>query len=539
MTARQYSMRLTEMGFPFRSDLFEKSALADEIPNAKNRRVVPEPIFMDNVIPSAQGLDSLDRIVAITGGAGVIKFDKVYDFFSISGQKYLFSPAYGRAAVIKDGETAWISYLNLVGNPTASVMYLRGETYFYFRNFGAYRYDEPLVDLVAVTLTGLIVANIIGVTSASNYAIAFDRNTIYFTSRIEVSNAIDFTPTLNVAGSAQVLAIRGNIVTCLPYANGFIIYTRNNAVMASYSGNPTNPFTFREIPGSAGVIDEENVAWDTNIGVHFAWTRSGMQQLSPDRSSNFIPELADYVRQRTVESLNEDTGVLSRTIFTQEMTIKLNIIAHRYLCFSYGQQISDATMQIYDAAFIFDLDLKRWGRLTLPHVDLFAYTFSGGISFLTYDQLAATTYDQLSEIRYEELTTQDPGGRNLGFKIGALKLNGQTEVVFRANLLDPAAAASGVMLLGRMSAYPENMTELQELRVSQAQLEKVKVYLSQYSDPIVAPSAVVTPTKHNLTGVTFNERYLWRSTARNHTILVKGRFHMTDFDLWLDQVGDR
>lgn len=537
MPARQFSVNLTDPGFPFRSDLAEQGALADEIPNQTKRRIYPKVLRVENCLPCVNGFDSLDSIAPVAGVGGR-KFDKVYNFNTSLGEKALMSPSYGKAYVLEDGDTTWDDKLNLVGDSQHTIAYIRGETYFYFRNTGAYKYNAGGGTMDAVTLTGLIVANILGITAASNYTIAFDRTTIYYTSGLEVAGAIDFTPTLGVAGSLQVLAIRGDIVACLPYANGFIVYTKENAVHASYSGNPNNPFVFREIRGSAGVMGEELVAWDTNIGSHFAWTRSGLQEVTPDRAQNLFPDLLDMIRQRTMETFDTTTGVTTRTETNVDFAIKLSLIGHRFLCISYGTFNETPEEQVYEAVFVFDLDLKRWGRIVEEHVDVFMYTFTGGINFLTYNDLVATPYNDLATIRYEELTSTDPGGASLAYRIALLQLDGTIKAKSRANMAG-LGTGRGSILLGGIAVRPENMTEVNEFRMAQTQMEEVKLYSSQYDDPLVTPDIVTTPVQSNVGNNLVNERFLLRATARSHSLYVSGRFHLTDMNAWLDEVGDR
>ncbi len=540
MAGAQYSISLVDPGFPFRTDFAEQGAITDEIPNARIRKIAPRILHVKNAIPCKEGFDSLDSQATVLGTPGA-KFEKVYSFFTpTTFQKALFSPGYGKGYVLLDGESVWQDKLNLGVDVQSSIAYLRGETYFYFRNFGAYKYNEGTTNLDTVTLTGLILGDIRGITSASGYTIAFSNTTIYYTSRLEVANAIDFTPTLGVAGSAQALAIKGEIVTALPYANGFVIYTKDNAVMASYSGQPNQPFIFREIAGSAGVVDEEYVAWETNIGIHYAWTKSGLQSISPERATNVFPELLDFIRLRTVENLDEVTGEIERVEYAVDMAIKISLVGHRFLCISYGETNVDApTEQMYEAAFIYDIDLKRWGKLEEIHVDVFPYTFTGGIQFLTYNDLASTTYNELAGIRFSELTSQDPGGATLSYKIGLLQLDGTVTIKSRANMAGASTGNEGRIVLGGIAIKPENMTEIQEFRCKTSQMSAVTFFSSQYADNITVPDIVTQgqsfPLGTNLT----NERYLQRVTARSHNLMLRGRFHLTDANIWLEEVGDR
>lgn len=540
MAARQYSLLLTDASFPFRLDLAGESYIADEIPVKSSPPVVPKVLYLNNVLPATQGYDSLDtRIVAPAVEAST--FDRVYEFFGDEhGLRHLFSPAYGKGYVLRDGDAAWTAALDLPGSPEFSLAQLRNRTYFFFRGNAMYRYDETGREFFPIALEGLLFSGLVGITAATNYFIGFDESTIYYTSRIEVDGSVDFTPTLGVAGSLQVLAVGGKILHCLPYANGFIVYTQTNAIMASYSGNPNLPFTFREIPGSSGVLQESNVAWNNNTGVHFAWTRSGMQQVEPNRASNMLPSLLDYIRQRTTEVLNSTTGALEYTESEEQFVVRLTLVSHRFLCISYGAQTPDPQQQVFSDCLVYDVELQRWGRFFIPHVSIFSYTFTGGFELLSYQALldTAVTYDDLEFTRYNALTTEDPGARSLGYRIGALGLDGQITVFERSNMTQVGSAA-GEILLGKLSAFVGNATEIQEIRTQTSTMEQHKLFTYLFGDSLQTPTYVKDCVKANYPQSLGDERFLVRSTGKNHALYFKGRFHLTDVDVWMLAEGDR
>jgi hypothetical protein len=89
-----------------------------------------------------------------------------------------------------------------------------------------------LLSLVAVTLTGLVAADILGVVGVSGYLIAWTKSVIAWSSLLSPT---DFTPSLATgAGGGSVQGARGDIVVCLAHTVGFVVYTNQNAV-AAYS----------------------------------------------------------------------------------------------------------------------------------------------------------------------------------------------------------------------------------------------------------------------------------------------------------------
>lgn len=537
---RPYEIDLKTSQFPFLTHLLERSSVAQDI-GSPSQDIKPQPLYLKNVLPCLQGYDSLDQILFDTSiGATNVgslgnHFDDIWPFRDENGQQLLFSPAGGKSAILREGETAWNSYTNHVGNPVATRAYRKQLTYFCFSGTAVYRYKAVGPTFQAIALTGLTIGNIRGICSAASYMLAFDADSIYYTNRDEAGNAIDFTPLLGTAGSFKVLHLIGKIIAVLPITNGFIVYGEENAVAGLYSGNPENPFTLREIRGSAGIKDTDQCAYASNLGAHFAWTRSGLQQLNAQNAESGFPELTEFIRSQTIESFNNSTGVITKTIYDAPLAIKIEVIGHRFLCISYGPVTS--VPQIFTECLIFDLELKRWGKIVEDHVAIFQYTFAGAITYLTFNDLAATSFNALVNTTFLSLFTQVGTSPALQYRIGLAKINGDIIVYDRANLAVPTASSYALILLGRLAAYKVGVTKTSELEIESCQATAT-IYTSLSNDPFAIDRKTVM-REFSRKVASKAQRFLGQSTGYHHLFALEGRFHLTTGIIRLSAEGYR
>lgn len=538
---RPYELNLKASQFPFLTHFLERTSIAQDI-GTPEQDIKPQPVYVKNVLPCLQGYDSLDQvgidneIGATDVGSLGDDFDKIWPFRDENGVQHLFSPAGGKSAILKEGETEWNSYTNHGGNPVSTRAHRKQLSYFCYAGVAVYRYIAGGPTFQAITLTGLTMANIRGICSAASYMLAFDLDSIYFTNLDEAANAINFTPLLGTAGSFKVLHLIGKIVAVLPITNGFIVYGEENAVAGLYSGNAENPFTLREIRGSSGIKNTEQAAYASNLGSHFAWTRSGLQQVAAQSAEGGFPELTEFIRSQTLEVFDNISGTIAKTIYDTPFAVKIELLGHRFLCISYGPVVEDAP-QIYTECVIYDLDLKRWGKIVEDHVAIFPYTFAGTITFLTFNDLDATTFNDLVNTTFLELFTQVGTSPALQYRIGLCKPNGDLIIYDRANLVAPTASSNALIILGRLAAYKVGVTKTSELEVESGQLTAT-IYTSLSNDPFAIDRKTVM-REFSRKPNSKSQRFLGQSTGYHHLFALEGRFHLTTGIMRLSLEGSR
>lgn len=354
---------------------------------------IPMCIYMHNVIPTTQGLKSVAFKEVIRPQSNEDEFDKIILLRSQDELKNFFVPAAGKNFILAaTNPESWTSYkFPTLYNGNVTHAYINGKTYICYERYGVFEYDALLNSFQAVNFNGIVTNGIGGITSANNYLVMWDSDTVYWSSAID---QLDFTPSLSTtAGSGKVQSARGAIVCCLPIHDGFVVYTTANAVVGTFTGNIRFPWSFREIPGSAGISTSEHVTYDANYDTHFAWTTSGMQEISKQKAIVIWPEVSDFLTERYFEdytgadnnNINTDVAEAfsSRTqlwqkevwnlktfqqrLLKNDMRVKLNFLGSRYVVVSYGPEKFLTHMLIYDIA------LQRWGKLRIKHSDVFQW----------------------------------------------------------------------------------------------------------------------------------------------------------------------
>lgn len=351
-------------------------------------RGIPQVYYSHNVMPSAQGVASVGYFpranpIAINT-ALLTKRLEVRD--AAGNFRYLSQGSDGHTYMMDPTTGVWAqTAADVAGFPAGNLItaaYVAGVTYIYFQGAAnpcrQYNFGTNALDIIA--LTGAI-ANIIGLTTAAGYMIAWSSVAIAWSSTIL---ATDFTPSLTTgAGTGGVDGAKGAIKLCVPILNGLIVYTQVNSIAGVYSGNARYPFNFREIVGSGGVSNLQLVAFDANTGNHYAYTSSGLQLVSINQTQTVLGDATDFIAGKFFEDFDESTLTFSTTALATEMLKQVQVVAERYLIISYG--INELTHCI-----VYDFVNKRWGKLKIKHVEAFEWQGAseiprGNLAFLQKD----------------------------------------------------------------------------------------------------------------------------------------------------------
>jgi hypothetical protein len=336
---------------------------------------IPQIYYCHNVLPTPQGLAAV-AFEQKKEPQNLAVFRKVLNIRSDSGDVGSIGIAVGSAKLYytDPDRTVWLE-LSVPDSTTliteATVAYVAGVSYLFLKGIGLYTLDFSTLSLTKQTMLGLAESELIGVVSNSGYLIAFSANSVAWSSTLD---PLDFVPDLETgAGGGGVEGVRGQIVACTPAAAGFLIYTTVNAVAASYSGNSRFPFNFREIVGCGGLESLELAASDGASGLQYAYTSFGLQGVSFQQGQLFLPEVTDFISGSYFEDFEDSTEQFSYQQLTAPMQKKLVLIAGRYLVLSYG--VSSLTH-----ALVYDIGLKRLGKIKCPHVDVYDFAQAGNSS---------------------------------------------------------------------------------------------------------------------------------------------------------------
>jgi len=451
---------------------------------------VPQLYYCENIIPTSQGYQSVGYEQKTAAVAGSVVFDQVFAVIgpnsgekAFIGRDQLFNKIY----YLRDPNYDTWTYIGTSPNysGTITTAYVNGTTYVFFAGKGCYKYDFGTNTLTAVVLAGLTVANILGIVAVQGYMLAWSKSAIAWSSLIDPT---DFVPSLITgAGGGSVQGARGDLVACVSHTIGLVIYTNQNAVAAPTSGNTRYPFNFRELVASGGLASIDKVTYDANSGNHYEYTTSGIQLISLQQTQTVFPELTDFLAGSIFETFEPTTETLVTEHLTSTMAKKLTLISDRYLCISYGKSYSSPN---YSHILIYDLSLKRWGKLALDHADVFEF------SLLTA----------------ETVETPRHSIAILGFK-GDIK-------IVNIDTQDPS---DGLVIFGKY----------QYVRSRTIKLDTVDIENVQPGNPIrcIDRFTLDGKTTTNVAGNLLSQsgltrKYGFNKTAVNHSILLRGTFNL-------------
>lgn len=558
MAQTEVRVNLTAKQFPFKFDELSNTVIVNR-GFEQHRQFLPgfdgqEPVqsfglcqtfYMENVLPQVRGYSSVHakaELAAVPPAYHGNALEDTYILRDEANNVALYAPAEGMNYVYDADIGEWRSYPFpglLTGIVT--VAYLKGVTYICYAGVGLFTYNFYTRAMEPVVLAGINTQAVRGVSAANQYLLLWDANTVYWSSATEPR---DFVPDLGTgAGSSGVLAVRSPITCLLPIADGFVCYTSTNAIGTAFSGDARNPWIFREIPGSAGVAIPEHVTYDANLEAHFAWTTSGMQQVSLRRAEPIWPELTDSIARGLYSKIPALATIPVVRKFAS-LTVRLSSIGSRYVAISLRNSESTGP---FEFAYVYDLSMERWGRIDIPHVDLLEYRAPEFAPVSTYDGLLGTgeTYDDLLLTSYEALGIPlESSTARFGESFGVVQADGKVFSMRFADALDSevdwmidhvaAGASTPLVIHGRYKLARPNGVELQQIQLTRGEGLAIRALLHDTAGDIIRDQAITADQHAEVYG-----DYLCRVAADSVSVSIAGKFVLTDLLLRLRGHGTR
>lgn len=543
----KYRADLANAIFPFESDFSGRTVIIpgqdqnynylDEAGLPVKDRGIPQAYYMHNVLATPQGYQSIGYDTVITAAAGSpTNFDTIFalDYTSPAVTRFLFAPAGGKNYIFDPDVGNWASIspvANIAGNALVTTANANGMTWFFYQNTNCYYYDQTTKLMVVQALTGLTVANVKGICGALGYMIAYDDVNLLWSSATTPTN---FTPSLITgAGGGALQYADGRINFAVPITNGFIVYCERNAVVAQYTGNINFPWTFKAIPGSAGVFDINRVSWKSNTGYHYVWSVAGFQYVTPTGASFTVPEMTSFLAKKSFEDFNEVTLLFSQQFLTTPLYTKVALVAENFLVISYGIQLN-----VFTHALVFDISLQRWGKLKVTHRCCFEWTAPNLYGQVLYGQFATsqppTTYGQLATTTYGQLLTSLQSNQ---LPLKSLAFLQQDGTILTANMDLAGTAADGVLLLGKYQYIRSKWIYHQTTDVETVEAANVfKLYIIATLDGKTFQPAV--QLNLNRAGAKVR-RYGGVIAGQNISHLLTGSFSVSSVELNFTIGGDR
>lgn len=415
--------------YPFATALWGRSIIVPQFDqnydraaaqSTKEDKGIPQAFYMQNCFPTVQGYQGVGFDKTIVGLDGIDTFDTVFtlQYTSPNFAKLLWSPAGGMNYVYEAVENEWISrnpITGVQGNALITTSFVNGVTYTFYEKTNCYVYDTVAHAFNMQVLTALTINSVKGLCSANGYNIAWDDVNIAWSS---ATDPTDFTPDITTgAGGGAIQFAKGKIRFCVPISGGFMVYCEQNVVSATYSGNIRFPFIFAEVAGSGGCASPEQVSFTSNLAAHYAWTTAGFQQLTKASADVGFAEITDFLSALYFEDFDDVSLMFTDEYLAAPLNVKVSAIADRYIIVSYG-----VNLPIYTHAIVYDLALKRYGKIKLSHRKCFEWPAPNVFGTLTYGDLSAITYGALINATYGDLLTSvdtiEVARKNLAFLQG-------------------------------------------------------------------------------------------------------------------------
>ena len=521
-----YRANLSAKAFPLLTDFQGRTVIVPGPDNTFNRSLVssedvdrdvgvPILYYAHNVLPAPYGFNSVGYEQTVDGVS-----DNSTDFTSIRiirsnplsaeepGPNVYFSSKPGTQYILNIGVAYWVAALAPVSYPLGaynSFATVQGITYIFYKGIGCYKYNSVSNTLIPVALTGLVIADIVGIASCQGYLIAHTKNKIFWSSTVDIDytlNSVDFTPSL-ITGAGSIIpeGAKGDITVVATAAFGLTVYTSSNIVSGIYSGNSRYPFNFREIVNSGGCTSDDFISYGADSGNQYAYTTSGIQLVNQTQTQTVLPDITDFLAGQDFEDFDEITLKFSRDVLSVPMTKKLISVADRYFVVSYGKTS-------LTHAIVYDTAQKRYGKLKIEHTACF-------------------------EFQYLDPTQSDAPRKSIGF----LKANGTIVV------LNPSVTFSfstGVILLGKFQYARSRLLTLEGVVLQTIHPnQSANVYnLSSETGGTVESQERTQGYETSTTGQS-QRTYDFHETAINHSILIVGGFFLSSLVLNFHIAGRR
>lgn len=524
-----YRANLQSMTWPMLSELSGRTIINPQADNTYARFVssdgqapvdtgVPQIMYCHNVMPSTYGWQSIRFNTVFTPNPGIptdSDFENcrlIYgaqilagDVLASTGYKsYLAITGSGhdRVKVINPATNEWVGIFGVPDLPYGCVMTvatINGVSYIYFSGVGCYVYLDAFASLVPRTLVGLDTAATLGIVPANGYLNAWNKTGVAWSSTVDVE---DFVPSdISGAGGGQVQEAKGEIVTAVATALGYILYTKENAVSVIYSGNAEFPWNFKAIPASGGVSSSDVVSQEQAAGLQQVYSTNGLQQVTHARCNTVLPAITDFIAGNIFEDYDTTTDTFTQTKFNWTMRKKLAVVADRYVILSYGlSPTADMTH-----AIIIDLTQTRMGKVKLTHTSCF--------------ELRSLT-NNVTEIPRDS--------------IAFLQRDGTTKVVDFSLLED---ATDTVLMLGKYQYVRQRLIELNQLEVETVETPDAFTALAI---PSLNGKTLGTPvTGYQLENSDGYRKFVWDGAiGTNVTWVFKGTFNINSLIGWFSLVGN-
>lgn len=490
---------------------------------------IPQALYMENVIPTTNGYQSVGYIKSISGiaAAGAYLLG-VFEVFSSTAnvvhKNFIFQSDTGNltcgqlgldAVTYSGTAVATGDILSSAAVGTTAYIFAEGSDQLYTVSGST---GALLLTNITATVTPLNFFNTAGIKeiiSFANYLIAIDfQGRTYWSS---LTTSTDFVASL-VSGAGSIVPndLIGRVSGVEVSSAGFYIYTDQSGVFCQYTGNARYPFKFTPIKnfgGSPYVFPLRNKlsAGSVNVQGSVVVDRfRAVKSVERDMAEHLDPAISDFLSNGSTQALLDyATNVLTEQLASTVYPL-VHIWKERYIVISINDSVASLTSQ-YTHAIVVDAATRRVGKFKVRHKFVISSDLYG-LGFVESDAKV---------LRYLMLDIYNQ------------------KIPFTPNTLETSQAA---LLLGKFQYVRSRMMQMEKIEIEGPQ--NTAIVSSPNFSLALIPSqdgrnfdAPIPLSPASLSGGLVV--YHCHHTARNHSILLKGAFSVNTLQLRFVPGGER
>jgi hypothetical protein len=368
--------------------------------------------------------------------------------------------------------------------------------------------------------------------------ITADAYNVYWSS---LSNYLDFKPSVTTgAGSGTPTGIQGRIISVASILNGIVVYSTANIINGRATGNSLYPYQFVESNTSSGISNPD----DVSVGqTHYVNTSEGVIALTIQGHSVINAELTEFITSKVFEYWDWSSSKLVSERLTSSVDVRIRLIQDRYLIISYKRKVDN----YYVYALVYDLSLKKFGKIAYPHLDVATFNFDTEgelkpVSDFEEGIPASTSYHSYSSFppyQYADARngSETPNARNNRI-IALLGAAGELCVISPSY---NTVSFNSLLVLGKFQVSKSMSTTLQEVVLDGAnyntRVTAVGSYSGNTASDIVKEFTTIDPVVDKAMGDTAS--YYGRVTAKTLMMAISGSFNITYVEAKLQPAGRR
>ena len=498
---------------------------------------IPQAIYMDNVFPTISGYQSMGYLQpklnpAIPGAQTIVD---VIEVDAKIGAVFLKVPIFSLSdnTTYLSGDTAQ-GVVTIVGtNPGgqlrtfASTAVVNDTAYLYI---GAKLYTVTGSSPTAITLTEITssvtpanfftTSNIGAIAGSNNYLVAANATTIFYSS---LTTPTDFVSSLiSGAGSIKPNDLTGNIVRLSETQGGFYILATETTLLAKYTGNNRYPWKFVPCKNVSGRPSAEGSFYGgvTTKGQYVLDTNNQVKFLADDTAEDIGPEVSEFLANASLQQF----FVFGPNIFTNgrapTQQARIYVLNERYILVSYD----NFTLQTsYNSILVYDILLKRYGKLSINHRYLFTVTAAQQDAGAGNVRKTIAILDNFSRIYFLHFGPYGAAATYTDYNI----LTQQSTIIF-----------------GKFQYARSRWIKLHELEIEGVRSPSIyptgqnfeTVILPSLDGYNFLPGQISAVPNHNVGGLI---KYPAHVTCQNFAVALRGSFDLATLQLVFSPAGER